>query len=194
VVLLDEIEKAHPEVFNVLLQLLDDGRLTDSQGRTVDFRNTIVLMTSNVGSELLREGLPEEEAARRRMDALRAQFRPEFLNRLDGIVSFSPLGREQMLGILDVQLRRLQQRLADRDMQLHVTDGARKILAHRGYDPDFGARPLRRLLQSAIVDPLARGILEGRFGSGSAVAVDVGPGGEVDQPELVLRAAPASAA
>jgi ATP-dependent Clp protease ATP-binding subunit ClpB len=188
VVLLDEIEKAHPDVFNVLLQLLDDGRLTDSQGRTVDFRNTIVLMTSNVGSELKLAGLPEDEASRRRMQALRAHFRPEFLNRLDGIVAFQPLSRDQMLGILDIQLDRLRPRLRDRNLELDVTDAAKKLLADRGYDPDFGARPLRRLVQSTILDPLARGILEGRFLPGTTVVVDTAaPASGGEEPSIVLR-------
>jgi ATP-dependent Clp protease ATP-binding subunit ClpB len=188
VVLLDEIEKAHPDVFNVLLQLLDDGRLTDSQGRTVDFRNTIVLMTSNVGSELKLAGLPEDEASRRRMQALRAHFRPEFLNRLDGIVAFQPLSRDQMLGILDIQLDRLRPRLRDRNLELDVTDAAKKLLADRGYDPDFGARPLRRLVQSTILDPLARGILEGRFPPGTTVVVDTAaPASGGEEPSIVLR-------
>jgi ATP-dependent Clp protease ATP-binding subunit ClpB len=194
VVLLDEIEKAHPDVFNVLLQLLDDGRLTDSQGRTVDFRNTIVLMTSNIGSELAAAGLSGEALVRGREAALRRQFRPEFLNRLDGIVQFHSLGREQMRGILDIQLRRLEPRLERRDMKLDVTEPARDLLAQAGYDPEFGARPLKRLIQQAIVDPLAQGILEGRFGSGQTVVVDVEPGRAYDAeqggaPPLRLRAA-----
>ncbi len=173
VVLLDEVEKAHHDVFNVLLQLLDDGRLTDSQGRTVDFRNTIVLMTSNIGSELSSEGLDEDALARARQEALRRHFRPELLNRLDGIVQFSSLSREHMRDILDIQLRRLEPRLARRELTLAVTDTARDALAHAGYDPEFGARPLKRLVQRALVDELARGILEGRFGSGQTITVDV---------------------
>jgi len=172
VVLLDEIEKAHPDVFNVLLQLLDDGRLTDSQGRTVDFRNTIVLMTSNVGSELLALNLHPDELERRREDALRRTFRPEFLNRLDGIIQFSPLGREQMRGILDIQLLRLDPRLQARDLELEVTPAARDQLAEAGYDPVFGARPLKRLIQTRLIDPLAQGILEGRFPPGTRIRVD----------------------
>jgi ATP-dependent Clp protease ATP-binding subunit ClpB len=194
VVLLDEIEKAHPDVFNVLLQLLDDGRLTDSQGRTVDFRNTIVLMTSNIGSELAAAGLAGEELRRGREAALRRHFRPEFLNRLDGIVQFHPLGRPQMRGILDIQLRRLEPRLERRDMRLEVTEQARDLLAQVGYDPEFGARPLKRLIQQALVDPLAQAILEGRFGSGQTVVAEVDPDAkwEPEQggtPPVRLRAA-----
>ncbi|MEM9458813.1 MAG: ATP-dependent chaperone ClpB [Myxococcota bacterium] len=177
VVLLDEIEKAHHDVFNVLLQLLDDGRLTDSQGRTVDFRNTIVLMTSNIGSELAATGLSGDALARARHDALRRHFRPEFLNRLDDVIQFHPLGRDHMRGILDIQLRRLAPRLARHELLLEVTEPARDALARRGYDPEFGARPLKRLIQQTIVDPLARGILEGRFTAGQTVVVETSPGG-----------------
>ena len=186
VVLLDEIEKAHPEVFNVLLQLLDDGRLTDSQGRTVDFRNTIVLMTSNIGSELAATGMSGDELEKAREQALRRHFRPEFLNRLDGILQFAPLGREQMLGILEIALDRLRPRLAARELKLQVTDAAKALLSERGYDPHFGARPLRRLLQREIIEPVSRGILEGRFDSGQTLVVDV-EGGE-DDPQIVVRA------
>ncbi|MCA9711031.1 MAG: AAA family ATPase, partial [Myxococcales bacterium] len=194
VVLLDEIEKAHHDVFNVLLQLLDDGRLTDSQGRTVDFRNTIVLMTSNIGSELAAAGLAGDELAKARQEALRRHFRPEFLNRLDGIVQFHALGRDQMRGILDIQLRRLMPRLERREMSLEVTEAARDALARGGYDPDFGARPLKRLIQQAIVDQLAQGILEGRFGSGQTVVVDLPADAAYDPerddlPPLTLRSA-----
>lgn len=173
VVLLDEIEKAHSDVFNVLLQLLDDGRLTDSQGRTVDFRNTIVLMTSNIGSDLvLNQDLDEQARMKRREEALRKHFRPEFLNRLDGIIQFSPLGREHMRGILDIQLQTIKPRLAQRELHLEVTDAARDALASHGYDPEFGARPLKRLIQRWIVDPLAQGILQGKFMPGDTVVVD----------------------
>ncbi|MCX4241416.1 ATP-dependent chaperone ClpB [Paraliomyxa miuraensis] len=194
VVLLDEIEKAHPDVFNVLLQLLDDGRLTDSQGRTVDFRNTIVLMTSNIGSELAAAGLSGEALERGRAEALRRHFRPEFLNRLDGIVQFHSLGRDQMRGILDIQLRRLEPRLRQRELGLQVTEAARDALARGGYDPEFGARPLKRLIQRAIIDRLAQGILEGRFGAGRTVVVDLEEGASYDPatddvPPLTLRTA-----
>ena len=171
VVLLDEIEKAHPEVFNLLLQVLDDGRLTDSQGRTVDFRNTIVLMTSNIGSELLAQGLSGEQLSAARGKLLRQHFRPEFLNRLDGMIPFHELGREHMLGILEIQLRRLGRRLAARELSLEVDEAAKRWLADRGYEPEFGARPLKRLLQARILEPLSRGILAGDFGGGDQVHV-----------------------
>ncbi len=173
VVLLDEIEKAHPDVFNVLLQLLDDGRLTDSQGRTVDFRNTIVLMTSNLGSDRMRPGMDEREAAAVRDAALRSHFRPELLNRLDGIVAFRPLGQDQIAAIVDIQLDRLRPRLAARELGLEVTPAARARLAERGYDPEFGARPLKRLIQQTIIDPLSTAILERSIVGGMTVVVDV---------------------
>jgi ATP-dependent Clp protease ATP-binding subunit ClpB len=178
VVLLDEIEKAHPEVFNLLLQVLDDGRLTDSQGRTVDFRNTLILMTSNIGSELVSAGLPPEQFERARDKLLRQHFRPEFLNRLDGVIEFHPLGREHMLEILEIQLRGLGKRLAQRQLALEVTDAAKRWLAERGYQPEFGARPLKRLLQKQILEPLSREILAGQFGPGDIALVDLDPRGD----------------
>ncbi|PRP92364.1 Chaperone protein ClpB 1 [Enhygromyxa salina] len=181
VVLLDEIEKAHPEVFNLLLQVLDDGRLTDSQGRTVDFRNTIILMTSNIGSELLSSGQYDgdaQELERARAKLLRQHFRPEFLNRLDGVISFHSLGREHMLGILEIQLRRLAKRLAERELELELSNSAKAWLAERGYEPEYGARPLKRLLQQRILEPLSRAILAGEFGRGDTVVVDADPNGE----------------
>ena len=191
VVLLDEIEKAHPDVFNVLLQVLDDGRLTDSQGRTVDFRNTIVLMTSNVGSELaLDDSLDAKAKAAAREEALRRHFRPEFLNRLDGVLEFAPLSREAMTKVLDIQLGRLQPRLHDRGLTVTVTEAAKTMLADAGYDPVYGARPLSRVLARNVVDRLAHGILDGSFPPGSTVEVDVGSEGEKpDDPDLLnLRA------
>jgi ATP-dependent Clp protease ATP-binding subunit ClpB len=193
VVLLDEIEKAHPDVFNVLLQMLDDGRLTDSQGRTVDFRNTIVIMTSNVGSQEVaaaREAaVGEHEIASVREAALRRHFRPEFLNRLDAIVTFHALRPEHIRGILDIAIASLCPRLEARELTLVVSDAAKDALARRGYDPDFGARPLGRLLRRAILDPLARGILEGRFPPGSTVRVDMDEAGDgdADVPPLLLH-------
>jgi ATP-dependent Clp protease ATP-binding subunit ClpB len=178
VVLLDEIEKAHPEVFNLLLQVLDDGRLTDSQGRTVDFRNTIVLMTSNIGSELLATGLTGDALEHARDRMLKQHFRPEFLNRLDGIMQFHSLGREHMLAILQIQLARLAKRLRDRELILEVDEPAQQWLADRGYDPEFGARPLKRLLQRTILEPLSRAILAGQFGRGDTVRMVVRPDGE----------------
>jgi ATP-dependent Clp protease ATP-binding subunit ClpB len=188
VVLLDEIEKAHPEVFNLLLQVLDDGRLTDSQGRTVDFRNTIILMTSNVGSDL-SVGLSGDDLDRAREAAIKAQFRPEFLNRLDGIVTFEPLRREQMRSILAIQLGRLRARLADRELTLELTEDAMEFLAERGYDPEFGARPLKRVLQKTIVSPLSRAILAGEFAPGTTVVADLEGVRAAEEPSLVLRAA-----
>ena len=193
VVLLDEVEKAHPEVFNLLLQVLDDGRLTDSQGRTVDFRNTIILMTSNLGSELHGQGLRGEELAQAREKVLRASLRPEFLNRLDGVIDFHLLRREHMLGILEIQLQRVQARLADRDLSLEVTDAAKNWLAEKGYDPDYGARPLKRLIQSTVLEPLSRAILAGQFGPGTKVTADldgeIEVRGEQAEPKLVLLSA-----
>ncbi len=192
VVLLDEIEKAHPEVFNVLLQLLDDGRLTDSQGRTVDFRNTIIIMTSNIGSELAGAGLTGEALEKARMEALRRHFRPEFLNRLDAIIPFHALRREDMRHILEIQLSRIQRRLADREIELELTDAAKDALAELGYDPDFGARPLKRVLQRRVLDPLSQKILAGEIGSGDKVIADWVDDGE--RAHLELRTAPRPAA
>ncbi|MGB3673325.1 MAG: ATP-dependent chaperone ClpB, partial [Candidatus Nanopelagicales bacterium] len=173
VILLDEVEKAHPEVFNILLQVLDDGRLTDGQGRTVDFRNTILIMTSNLGSQFLVE--QEREQSEREaavMEVVRNHFKPEFINRLDDIVMFSPLGTEQLTRIVDLQLALLQQRLDDRRLTLAVTDAAKEWLASHGFDPIYGARPLRRLVQTAIGDALAKEILSGKVLDGSTVTVD----------------------
>ena len=173
VVLLDEIEKAHPEVFNVLLQVLDDGRLTDSQGRTVDFRNTIIIMTSNIGSQYILEvaGM-DEKVEQRVLDALHAHFRPEFLNRVDEIVIFHSLTMEHLKKIVDLQLEGLNKRLADHNITLTVTDAAKEQLVKEGYDPAFGARPLKRVIQRRIADPLALEILEGRVRDGDHVLVD----------------------
>jgi ATP-dependent Clp protease ATP-binding subunit ClpB len=175
VVLLDEIEKAHQDVFNVLLQILDDGRLTDGKGRTVDFTNTIVIMTSNVGSEWIGEldGSDEEEMRRRVMEALRARFRPEFLNRIDETVIFRSLSLEQIKEIVDIQLRRLKNLLRERNMDVELTDAAREMIAREGFDPVYGARPLKRALQREVQNPLAVRILEGEFGDGDTVVVDV---------------------
>ena len=178
VVLLDEIEKAHPDVFNVLLQVLDDGRLTDGKGRTVDFRNTVLIMTSNVASDLIqemarRDGEDEEKLKDRLMEALRQTFRPEFLNRIDEIVTFHSLGREQIAQIVDIQLEDLQRRLAERKLTLELTDEAKAQLAERGYDPVFGARPLKRTIQRMIENPLAVQVLGGQFSEGDHIVVDV---------------------
>ena len=178
VVLMDEIEKAHPDVFNVLLQILDDGRLTDGQGRTVDFTNTIVIMTSNVGSQWIQDlGEADREEMRKRvMDALRAQFRPEFLNRIDEIVIFNSLSLEQIEEIVDIQLGRLRALLSERKMDVELTDAAREMIAREGFDPVYGARPLKRALQREIQNPLAMKILDGEFGDGDTVVVDAAKG------------------
>jgi ATP-dependent Clp protease ATP-binding subunit ClpB len=173
VVLFDEVEKAHQDVFDVLLQVLDDGRLTDGQGRTVDFRNTILILTSNIGSVFINDPtLSEEQKREAALRAAREHFKPEFLNRLDDIVVFSPLGTEQLTSIVDIQVARLAARLKDRRLTLDVTDAAREWLALNGFDPVYGARPLRRLVQSAIGDQLARKLLEGEVRDGDTVVVD----------------------
>ena len=163
VVLFDEIEKAHPDTFNILLQILEDGRLTDGKGRTVDFRNTVLVMTSNVGSAAISElGVNDPEEARREaMEALRAAFRPEFLNRVDEIVMFNPLGKDQLAHIVDLQLADVAKLLADRNVTLELTPVARQLVLDEGYDPAYGARPLRRTLQRLVQDPLAMQILAG---------------------------------
>ena len=178
VVLLDEIEKAHTDVFNVLLQLLDDGRLTDGQGRTVDFRNTIVIMTSNLGAAVFQDptASPEEREEKVLAD-VRAHFRPEFINRIDEVVVFDALSREDIVRIVEIQLRGLQRRLADRKLQLELTDEATTYLANAGYDPHFGARPLKRLIQREIQDPLAMLLLSGEVHDGDTVVVEAGPDG-----------------
>lgn len=173
VVLLDEVEKAHPDVFDVLLQVLDDGRLTDGQGRTVDFRNTILILTSNLGSQAIADpSLDERQRRDAVLDVVQRQFKPEFLNRLDDIVVFHSLGTEQLTSIVDIQVARLAKRLAQRRLNLEVTDGAREWLALNGFDPIYGARPLRRLIQSAIGDKLAKELLSGEVRDGDTVRVD----------------------
>jgi ATP-dependent Clp protease ATP-binding subunit ClpB len=180
VVLFDEIEKAHPDIFNIFLQILDDGRLTDGQGRTVDFRNTVVVMTSNVGSQHIvdLETSARQEMRRRVTEALRAHFKPEFLNRVDDVVIYEPLGREQIAHILEIQLDELRSRLADRRISLELSEEAISLLAARGYDPQYGARPLKRLLQREVQDPLAMRILEGEFAEGTTVHAEVGEDGD----------------
>src|SRR3954466_2318338 len=173
VVLLDEVEKAHPDVFDVLLQVLDDGRLTDGQGRTVDFRNTILILTSNLGSHLIADqSVPEEERRPAVLEVVRTHFKPEFLNRLDDVVVFSALGSDELAGIVDIQVGVLSRRLAARRLTLTVTDAAREWLALNGFDPVYGARPLRRLVQSAIGDQLAKALLSGEIRDGDEVVVD----------------------
>ena len=180
VVLFDEVEKAHPDVFNVLLQVLDDGRLTDGQGRTIDFRNTLIIMTSNLGSQYLAdqgEGDDVEAVRPFVMDAVRAHFRPEFLNRIDEIILFHRLGRDQMGGIVRIQLSRFEKLLADRRLTLDLDDSALAWLADRGYDPAYGARPLKRVIQKDLVDPIARKLLAGEIEDGGVIAVTAGEGG-----------------
>jgi ATP-dependent Clp protease ATP-binding subunit ClpB len=160
VILLDEIEKAHNEVFDVLLQILDDGRLTDGQGRTVDFRNTVLIMTSNLRSQ----------------EQMREVFRPEFLNRIDEIVEFQPLTKEQLADIVELQLERLRARLADRGIELELTEEAKQVIADAGWDPTYGARPLKRALQRMVENPLALRLLEGGFADGDTVRVDARDG------------------
>jgi ATP-dependent Clp protease ATP-binding subunit ClpB len=182
VVLLDEVEKAHPEVFDILLQVLDDGRLTDGQGRTVDFRNTLLILTSNLGSAYLVDPTLDPEKKKESVLAtVRASFKPEFLNRLDEIVVFDALTEAELARIVDLQLALLEKRLAVRRITIQVTDAARQWLAETGYDPAYGARPLRRLIQSAIGDPLSRMLIGGEVTDGGSVVVDRGEDG------LVLR-------
>ncbi len=178
VVLFDEIEKAHAEVFNVLLQLLDDGRLTDGHGRTVDFKNTVVIMTSNIGTEFLdgRETVTDEQKRNLVMAALRQHFRPEFLNRVDEIIIFHGLSREHLKQIVDIQVRRLQKLLANRRLEIVLSDAAKSFLAEKGYDPTYGARPLKRLIQREVQDPLALRLLRGEFREGDTVRLDIRDG------------------
>jgi ATP-dependent Clp protease ATP-binding subunit ClpB len=182
VVLFDEIEKAHPDVFNILLQILDDGRLTDSQGRTVDFRNTVIIITSNIGSQYILEGVHADwgEVEMQVTAALRQHFRPEFLNRVDDIIVFKPLTLEQIEEIIGIQLHRLEQLLAERKLSIELTPEAKHALAEEGYDPAFGARPLKRAIQRLIQNPLALAVLEGRFGEGDRVLVTRGTNGELE--------------
>ena len=176
VILLDEVEKAHPDVFNVLLQVLDDGRLTDGQGRTVDFRNSVIVMTSNLGSQLIQEMAGEENYDAMKnaiMDVVGSHFRPEFVNRIDDLVVFHPLGREHIRKIVDIQLSYLHDRLADRDIRIHLSDAARDKLADAGFDPVYGARPLKRAIQQQVENPLAQEILQGKFKPGDVIEVSV---------------------
>jgi ATP-dependent Clp protease ATP-binding subunit ClpB len=178
VILLDEIEKAHPDVFNVLLQILDDGRMTDGKGRTVDFTNTVLIMTSNIGSHIIRElaGKEKEKMVTGVMEMLRATFRPEFLNRIDETIIFNSLGKEEIKKIVDIQIGLLSKRLQDRKITLHLTDRVREFLAEAGFDPVYGARPLKRAIQRYIEDELALKILGGDVEDGSDVTVDVESG------------------
>ena len=179
VILFDEVEKAHSDVFNILLQVLDDGRLTDGQGHTVDFRNTLIVLTSNLGSEYLAallEGQQADAAREQVMEVVRRSFRPEFLNRLDEIILFNRLGRNEMKRIVDIQLKHLQQLLADRKIVLHVDEKAKAWLANTGYDPVYGARPLKRVIQRELQNPLANMLLSGAIKDGETVRVSVQDG------------------
>ncbi|MGK2934649.1 MAG: ATP-dependent chaperone ClpB [Gemmatimonadaceae bacterium] len=181
VILFDEIEKAHQDVFNILLQILDDGRLTDSQGRTVDFRNAVIVMTSNIGSHYIleRSGADWAETETQVMNALRQHFRPEFLNRVDDVIVFRPLGEAELAGIIDLQLDRLYALLADRKLTLELTPEAKKLVAAEGFDPAYGARPLKRSIQRMLQDPLAMAVLDGRFASGDHIVAIVGDDGKI---------------
>ena len=199
VILLDEIEKAHPEVFNILLQIMEDGHLTDAKGRRVDFRNTIIIMTSNVGASMIKRagGLgfvttederkqaeaTYEDLKERVMDALKRTFRPEFLNRLDGVMVFRPLTKEQIAEIVDLELDRVRMLLQEHDMGLIATREAKLFLAEKGYNPDYGARPLRRVVQDYVEDPLSEGLLAGRFQEGDLLQMDY----DADKGELVFE-------
>jgi ATP-dependent Clp protease ATP-binding subunit ClpB len=188
VVLFDEVEKAHPDVFNVLLQVLDDGRLTDGQGRTVDFRNTLIIMTSNLGSEYLAslaDGDDVETARPNVMEVVRRHFRPEFLNRLDEIILFKRLGRGEMDAIVGIQLQRLEKLLGDRRMSLGVDAAAMHWLGERGYDPVYGARPLKRVIQKELIDPIARKLLAGELEDGAVIDVHAtGDGLEISRAKV----------
>jgi ATP-dependent Clp protease ATP-binding subunit ClpB len=186
VVLFDEVEKAHPDVFDVLLQVLDDGRLTDGQGRTVDFRNVILVLTSNLGSHLLVSEMPEDAKKEAVLEIVRSHFKPEFLNRLDDIVVFDQLTTEELTGIVEVQLAALANRLAGRRLTLDVSDAAREWLAMNGFDPLYGARPLRRLIQTAIGDQLAKKLIAGEISDGDTVHIDITD----DRSSLEITAAP----
>jgi ATP-dependent Clp protease ATP-binding subunit ClpB len=179
VVLFDEIEKAHHDVFNVLLQVLDDGRLTDGQGRTVDFKNTVVIMTSNIGSQFIMEDLSKEERDKRVTETLRSHFRPEFLNRVDEIIIFDRLSEEDIKQIVEIQLARLAKRLDSQKLTLKLTDAAKTLLAREGYDPVYGARPLKRAIQRQILDPMSMQLLNGKFREGQTITVDAGKDGLV---------------
>jgi ATP-dependent Clp protease ATP-binding subunit ClpB len=181
VVLFDEVEKAHPDVFNILLQILDDGRITDSQGRTVDFKNTIIILTSNLGSQYLLTGINEDgeitEEAKKNIDSLLKQsFRPEFLNRLDEIIYYKPLTKSDMRQIVDLQLAGLKKRLEDRELTLEVTDEAKDFITESAYDPIYGARPVKRFIQSNLETMVARAILEDRYAPGDTITVGVKDG------------------
>jgi ATP-dependent Clp protease ATP-binding subunit ClpB len=181
VILLDEIEKAHPDVFNVLLQIMDDGRLTDGQGRTVDFKNAVLIMTSNVGSQFIAAESVEERAREQVEEALTQTFPPEFLNRIDDVVIFQRLTKEDLGRIVDIQVAQLAKRVSERGIEIELTEKARELLGNLGFDPTYGARPLKRVIQKQLVDKLALRLLEGEFAEGDNVEVDAADG------ELVFK-------
>ncbi|HEV7428495.1 MAG TPA: AAA family ATPase, partial [Thermoanaerobaculia bacterium] len=195
VVLFDEIEKAHPEVFNVMLQVLDDGRLTDSKGREVNFKNTVIIMTSNVGAQYIFDyqksmQTPQQEAEMERNveEELHKHFRPEFLNRIDDVIIFHALDMQHIKRIIEIQLKKLAKLIGDRGLSIEISDHAKEQLAKEGYDPAFGARPLKRALQKLIIDPLAMKLLDGSFKPGDIVFVNAGSNGKVElslEPEAV---------
>lgn len=173
--LLDEVEKAHPDVFNILLQVLDDGRLTDGHGRTVDFRNTVIVMTSNLGSDQIQQMSDDgsyEDMKNTVLEIVAHQFRPEFINRIDDLVVFHALEQKQIRAIADIQIRRVSERLAEQDLQIQVSESAQDLLAEAGFDPVYGARPLKRAIQVQLETPLAKAILGGDFNPGSVISVD----------------------
>ena len=177
VVLFDEIEKAHPDVFNILLQVLDDGRLTDGQGRVVDFRNVIIIMTSNLGSDLILDASSVQEVEPKIKELLKASFRPEFLNRIDEVITFNRLGENQILSILDIQFKKVEERLKERRLFLEITPEVKQYIAKVGYDPLYGARPLKRAVQNELENPLAKEVLSGRFIEGDSIVAKKGENG-----------------
>src|SRR5256886_2346386 len=195
VVLFDEIEKAHPDVFNVLLQILDDGRLTDSQGRTVDFRNTVLIMTSNIGSQYILEMGTQnwEQVETKVLELLRQTFKPEFLNRVDDVIIFRPLSSEDIARIVDLQIERVERLVAGRKLRLEVTHGAKQLIVAEGYDPVYGARPLKRSIQRLLQNPLALAVLEGKFAEGDRIRVDRAKDGNSLTFQRVPAAAPEAA-
>ena len=176
VVLFDEIEKAHPDIFNVLLQVLDDGRITDGQGRCVDFRNTVLIMTSNIGSQLIMDEQNAEQREAKVTEALRGHFRPEFLNRIDDTIIFDRLNREELTEIVGLQLERVRQRLAKQGIGLDLSPEAKEFIANQGYDPIYGARPLKRAIQRHLLDPLSLEVLEGEFQDGDLIRAEMHSG------------------
>jgi ATP-dependent Clp protease ATP-binding subunit ClpB len=198
VILLDEIEKAHPDVYNILLQVLDDGRLTDNQGRTVNFKNTIIIMTSNLGSHLLQEKLEHisedqiddamGELHSKLVELLRKTIRPEFLNRIDEVVLFKPLSQKELREIVDIQIKRVEKMLGDQEMLLDVNDEAKDWLARLGYDITFGARPLKRSIQKHLINPLSQEILAGKFSGGDKIYVSVGLKGKLEFKKELVKA------